>query len=406
MPPQARFLDRRSPPHIATLTLLAGVGAIGMNVFLPSLPSIARHFESDYAVAGLAVSVYLAATAVLQLVYGPLSDRFGRRPALLAGFALMLVGSLVCLHAPSIEWFLAGRVIQGSAIVGLVVSRAAIRDLYGQNDAASMIGYVTMGMALAPMLAPAVGGFLEEAYGWQASFWLMAVAAMVAFGLCFFDAGETNQHKSRSIGDQFRGYPELFRSRRFWGYCAVMAFASGGFFAFLGGAPYVSEVHLKLAPSVYGLYFGITAIGYMLGNFLTGRYAKTAGVETMLQLGTAAVIAGPAIALAFHYAGVNHPAAYFGPLIFLGLGNGMTLPSASAAILSVRPKLAGSAAGLGGSLQIGGGAALSVLAGVILGPDTGPTPLLWLMLATALAARLAMRYTLHVERELQPDDNT
>ncbi len=400
-PTDSRFLDRTTPPTIATLTVLAGVGALGMNVFLPSLPSIARHFGADYAVAGLAVSMYLAATAVFQLVFGPLSDRYGRRPALLWGFALMVAGSVMCLVAPSIEWFLAGRIVQGCGIVGLVVSRAAIRDLYGQTDAASVIGYVTMGMSIVPMVAPAVGGFLEEAFGWQASFWLMVAAAVLGFTMCYADAGETNQHKSASIGAQFKGYPELVRSRRFWGYCGTMAFASGGFFAFLGGAPYVAETHLELKPSVYGLYFGITAFGYMTGNFITGRFAKSLGVATMLRLGNYAMLAGPTLSLLFHYLGVHHPAAYFCPLILLGVGNGMTLPSASAGMISVRPKLAGSAAGLGGSLQIGGGAALSVLAGLILSPQTGPAPLFWLMFATGVAAHLAMRYTLRVEREFE-----
>ncbi|MEM9604887.1 MAG: multidrug effflux MFS transporter [Pseudomonadota bacterium] len=399
-----RFFDRSTPPHVATLVVLAGVGAIGMNVFLPSLPGIARHFDAEYAVAGLAVSLYLAATGALQLVFGPLSDRYGRRPALIAGFVLMLVGSFVCLAAPTIEWFLFGRVVQGCGIVGLVVSRAAIRDLYGQAEAASVIGYVTMGMAVVPMLAPAIGGFLEEAYGWQASFWLMVATAALAVVFCFFDAGETNRHRSDSIGAQFRGYPELVRSRRFWGYCGTMAFASGGFFAFLGGAPYVAETHLGLKPSVYGLYFGITAFGYMAGNYITGRFARSLGVGPMLRYGNATMLAGPALSLAFHYLGVHHPAAYFVPLILLGVGNGMTLPSASAGMISVRPKLAGSAAGLGGSLQIGGGAALSMLAGVLLGPETGPAPLFWLMLATGAAAFFAMRYTLAVEREFEPGD--
>ncbi|MEM6988258.1 MAG: MFS transporter, partial [Pseudomonadota bacterium] len=213
----------------------------------------------------------------------------------------------------------------------------------------------------------------------------------------------TNQHKSTSIGAQFKGYPELIRSRRFWGYCATMAFASGGFFAFLGGAPYVAETHLNLKPSVYGLYFGVTAFGYMAGNYITGRFAKSLGTATMLKYGNAIMIAGPAISLMFHYAGQHHPAAYFIPLMLLGVGNGMTLPSASAGMISVRPKLAGSAAGLGGSLQIGGGAALSMLAGLLLSPETGPAPLFWLMLATGVAAFFAMRYTLIIEREFEPE---
>jgi MFS family permease len=166
----ARFLDRASPPHVLTLVVATSVSALATNVFLPSLPGIARYFDTDYALAQLTVSVYLAATAFVQLGIGPASDRFGRRPVMLVCLGVFLVGSVVAILAPTIELLLAARVLQSFSAAGMVLARAIVRDTVASDQAASRIGYITMGMALVPMVAPVIGGVLEEIHGWQASF--------------------------------------------------------------------------------------------------------------------------------------------------------------------------------------------------------------------------------------------
>ena len=168
-------------PHLVTLVMAAAIGSLAMNIFLPSLPGMAHYFDSDYAIMQLAVSLYLAATAVLQLFIGPASDRFGRRPVMLTCFAIFLVGTLAAVYAPTVEVLLACRLLQAFSSAGMVISRAVVRDTVRTAEAASQIGYITMGMSVVPMIGPMIGGILEEFYGWKASFWLTFGFGVVAF---------------------------------------------------------------------------------------------------------------------------------------------------------------------------------------------------------------------------------
>jgi MFS transporter, DHA1 family, multidrug resistance protein len=385
-------------PHIATLVIAASVGPLAMNVFLPSLPGMARDLETDYALVQLTVSLYLAATALLQLVIGPASDRFGRRPTMLICFMIFLVGSLAAIFAPTIEFLLAARFLQAFSAAGLVLSRAIVRDTVGPDGAASKIGYVTMGMSVVPMIGPAIGGLLDETFGWQSTFVLIFVSGCIAFAIVYFNLNETNHRRTTSMVEQFRAYPDLFRSRRFWGYSLTAAFTSGAFFAFLGGGPFVATEILNLRPAEYGLYFGLLSGGYMIGNFMSGRYSRRVGINAMMMIGSLTSMSGIILCVILFGAGLMHPLALFLPISFVGLGNGMTLPNANAGLVSVRPHLAGSASGLGGALQIGGGAALSVIAGALLSPTSGPWPLIWVMLACTLAGVAATLYVIWVAK--------
>src|SRR5690606_156203 len=165
----SRLLDKRTPPHILTLVAVAATASSATNIFLPSLPGMAQHFSADYGLVQLTVSLDLAATAVLQLGIGPASGRFGRRPVMLVSFAVFCVGTIAAVYAPTIEALLACRVLQAFSAAGLVLSRAIVRDTVGADEAASRIGYITMGMTLGPMIAPLLGGILDEAYGWRST---------------------------------------------------------------------------------------------------------------------------------------------------------------------------------------------------------------------------------------------
>jgi MFS transporter, DHA1 family, multidrug resistance protein len=397
------FLNRKTPPNIATLVVIAGLSALNMNLILPSLPGIATYYQADYALVQLAVSGYLAVTGLLQLIIGPLSDRYGRRPVMVASLAIFLVATALAPFAPTIETFLVIRMLQASVVSGMVLSRAIVRDIVGPEQAASMIGYVTMGMTLAPMIGPVLGGVMEELFGWQSVFGALFLFGVVAFALVLTDLGETNLNRSASMLRQFGAYPELVRSRRFWGYSLTATFASGSFFSFLGGGPFVATTILGLPPSQLGLYFIFIALGYMTGNFFSGRFASQIGINRMMVTGCMIATAGMALALVLFLVGVWHPLSFFGPMLFVGLGNGVTLPSANAGIVSVRPHLAGSASGLGGAMMIGGGAALSALAGAILSVETGPYPLVIVMLVSCIFSVFATLYVIRVENSLAED---
>ncbi|GAK71036.1 putative drug resistance transporter [Agrobacterium rubi TR3 = NBRC 13261] len=388
-----RFLDRSTPPHIATLVLVPGVAALCMNIFLPSLAAMAVHFETDYAVMQFAVSGYLAATALVQLLIGPLSDLYGRRPVLLACIVITVIATVICAVAPNITIFMIGRLLQAVIASGFVLSRAIVRDMVPADRAASMIGYVTMGMSVVPMIGPTIGGFLNDIFGWQATFVLVACCGMAMLLLVFFDLGETNHQKSASFSAQFQAWPRLLRSKRFWGYALTSTFSSGLFFSFLGGAPFVGSVLYELTPAVLGMQFFFMASGYMLGNFFSGRYAERVGISRMMLAGNGIATTGIIAAIALPYLGLNSHYEFFLPLALIGIGNGVTLPSANAGMVNVQPDLAGSASGLGGALTIGGGACLAVLASSLLSKEAGTIPLLLVMLLNAVLALMASSYT-------------
>ncbi|MEL6452712.1 MAG: multidrug effflux MFS transporter [Pseudomonadota bacterium] len=399
-PPKVRFLDRTTPPHISTLILLAGMSAMVMNMFLPSLPNMTAYFDTEYSTMQLSVALYLAVSAVMQTIIGPISDNLGRRKVLMGGLVLFMLATLGCIYAPTAEVFLFFRMCQAVVAVAMVLSRAVIRDLYDQDHSASMIGYVTMGMAVVPMISPGIGGVLDEALGWKSVFWFFFLSGGLLLWLVWADLGETARASSKSLIGQFREYPELLKSPRFWGYSLAAAFCSGSFFAYLGGAPFVGTEVYGMTPSELGFYFGAPAIGYFFGNWLSGRYATTFGVNRMVLWGSVANAFGTSLSLVIILAGYGTPLTFFGLMTFVGLGNGMVIPNATAGMLSVRPHLAGTASGLGGAIMIGGGAALSALAGLLLTPQTGAYPLMMIMTATGIAALLSIGAVYRRERRL------
>ncbi len=390
----------RTPPHIGTLILLSGLSALGMNIFLPSLPGMTAYFQTDYRLMQLSVALYLGVNAVVQLLIGPIADNMGRRPVILWGLVLFLVATLGCLLAPSIELFLLFRMCQAVVVAGMVLGRAAVRDIYPADKSASMIGYVTMGMAIVPMMGPVAGGFLDQIFGWKANFWLLILLGALTLGLTYVDFGETGRKSGKTLVAQFREYPELLRSPRFWGYTLAAAFSSGCFFAYLGGAPFVGTEVYGLDAGLLGIYFGAPALGYLVGNFLSGRFSARVGINRMVLWGCLTCTAGIAVSILVMAAGAGSVETFFGFMTFVGLGNGMALPNATAGSLSVRPHLAATASGLSGATMLGGGAGLSALAGALLSPATGAWPLLVIMLVVAGLSVAAILLVIARERQL------
>lgn len=399
--PPTRFLDRTTPPHLFTLVVLASISALSMNIFLPSLPNMAAYYGVDYRLMQLSVSVYLGFSAVLQLVIGPLSDRYGRRRVLLWGLAFFVLASIGTLVAPTAEIFLLCRAAQAMVATAMTLSRAAVRDMVDEARAASMIGYITMFMSITPMLAPMLGGWLDVTFGWKANFAMLLVAGVLVLALVWADMGETAQPRPSGFLSQMRGYPELLTSPRFWGYVLSSSLASGVFFAYLGGAPFIATEIYGLSPTQIGLYFSATAIGYALGNFLSGRFAVRTGVDRMILAGAWLTLAGLLALGALMALDLATAEIFFGMFFFIGAGNGMVLPGATAGSLSVRPHLAGTASGLGGTIMIGGGAALSALAGAMLTRETGAWPLMAIMIVSSLGALIAILLVIRRARRLE-----
>ncbi len=385
-------------PRLTTLILLSGLSVVSLNMFLPSLSNIAVEFEADYALVNLSIAGYAAMTAALQLVMGPLSDRFGRRPVILAGLAIFCLASLGCSLATDIASFLFFRMMQAAVASGYAVSLAVIRDTSGTQKAASLMGYMAMAWAIAPMLGPMFGGALDELFGWRASFWAFLCFGSAAFALSWFDLHETNKNPSETLRKQFSTYPALFRSRRFWGYALCMAFSNGGFYAFLGGAPLVASVLFDISPARLGVYMGSITAGFIFGSFLAGRFAARHALTTMMIAGRLVACGGLILGLSILLAGVLHEVTLFGACVFFGIGNGITMPSSSSGAMSVRPNLAGSASGLSGALTVSGGAAMSAVTGAVLTVENAAYGMLGMMLLSAVLGLTAALYVVWIDR--------
>lgn len=397
----ARFLDRHSQPHIVTLILLASIGAVTMNMFLPSLPAMATHFNTSTATMGLAVGVYLGASAVFQILSGPLSDMIGRRPIVLWSLAIFIAASVAINFAPNLTTFFILRALQAVAGTTMVLSRAIVRDTTSTEKAGSRIAYVTMGMSIVPMISPVIGGYIETHFGWQGNFWMLGLIGAMCFAIAFMDQGETAPSTSKNAWAQFQQYPALLTSQRFWGYCLASSLGSGAFFAYIGGAPFVGSVIYGLSPQQLGMYFGAPALGYFVGNFLSGRYSTRFGIDTMVTCGLLITLFGLSMSFAISAASLGSAKAFFGFMTLVGLGNGMTIPNATAGMLSIKPELAGTASGLGSAIMIGGGAALSAIAGLQLQSATSDLPLIELMLVSVFAGLLCILYVMHRNKVLK-----
>jgi len=393
-------VTRTTPPTIWTLILLSGLSALGMNIFQPSLPGMAAYFGVEYRLIALSVPLYLAASTVIQIVVGPISDKMGRRPVMMASLVLFLLATLGCIFATTAEGFLAFRMAQAVVATCMVLSRAAVRDMYEGPKAASMIGYVTMGMTVVPMVGPALGGILDQAFGWHANFWLLFAAAAVTLMIFYADFGETATASGKPLIAQFREYPALLRSPRFWGYSLAAGLSSGSFFAYLGGSPFVGTNVYGLNSAQLGIYFSAPALGYFLGNFLSGRYSERFGINAMVFWGAIINIFGVGLSLTITLVGMDSVWTFFGLMCFVGLGNGMAIPNGTTGAISVRPHLAGTAAGLSSAIMIGAGAALSATASWLLVPGSNASPLLEIMFGSGVCGLIAILYVMRRERQL------
>jgi MFS transporter, DHA1 family, multidrug resistance protein len=381
----------RPKPSTLLLVAMTGLGPFTMQILIPSLPVLAATLAVPYATIQLTLTLYLVGVALAQLVYGPLSDRYGRKPLLLGGLVLYLAGSVAAALAPTAAWLIAARVAQAvGGCAGLVLGRAMIRDSYPRERAAVVLGYVSTAMAVAPMLSPIIGSLLHQHLGWRAT-----MLACLLFGLPLLLAVRARLPETLAqpaplpgLGGMLGAYIQLLRIPVFRGYCAITACATSMFFAFAAGGPMVVVQGLGHVPTTYALAMMLVSLGWSSGTFTAARLVSRLGTARMLRIGTLVTTAGGLVALGLPVLATPSLLSFFLPMVLVALGNGMTQPSAIAAAVSVRPMLAGTASGLIGALQMGAGALATVLAGVTEG-GAGIATGAW-MLAGALGAQLGL----------------
>lgn len=348
------------------LTLTVAMGPMATDFYLPSLPALAGYFEAETVIVQLTLSVFLAGFAVAQLVYGPLSDRFGRRPAVLAGFGLFTVASIGCALAGSIEMLIAGRFLQAlGACAGPVLGRTIVRDVYGRDGAARMLAYIGAAMALAPLIGPVIGGYLTVWFGWRANFVVLAAYGATAFLGVFLLLAETNPHigEATSPARMLHNYIGFLRHRVYVGYVLCHTATYSGLFAFISGSPFVFIDVLGLPPNLYGMCFAAAVAGYIAGAIISGRIVRSLGLERMVPLGAAVCAAGGLAMAAIALAGIESVWSVLGPMVVYMFGVGFVLPNAMAGALGPYPTKAGAASALLGFTQM----SIAALVGLAVG---------------------------------------
>lgn len=388
----------RTPPAPTTLFMLAALPPLTLNMIAPSLANIATDLQVDYATISLALGGYLAVTAVAELAIGPVSDRIGRRPVLLAALAIFTIGSIGCAFAPNAAMLLGFRMLQAGAIAGFVLSLAIVRDTEDGPNVARRLGRIGMVMAIAPMLGPVLGSLLDAAVGWRAVFGLYAAVGVGLLWRVWIDLGETLPGPT---GDdpQERQAARLFGEPIFWSYALCTAFSTGAFYIFIAGAPLIAVATFGITTAQLGVFVGSITAGFLIGSFLTARLVPRLAPDAVMLVGRLIASAGMLAGLAILAAGIATPITYFGCTILVGLGNGLTMPNSNAGTMSVRPQLAGSAAGVTGALTLAGGAVLTSLTGVVLTRDPAPEALLLLMVLASFAGLVSASSVLILKKQ-------
>ena len=378
----------------AVLTMLVAITPLSIDMPLPALPDLARALGADVAQAQLVISVFLIGFASAQLVHGPLSDRFGRRRVLLAGIGLYLGASLVCRWASSIEWLIAGRLLQGlGACAGPVLARAIVRDVHSGPRAARILSFIATGMALAPILAPILGGVVLLWSDWRGIFAVLAATSVALLAAVFALVGETNTRPDTSALAPARlagAFVTILGSRAFAGYALTVALGAVGLFAFISGSPFVLIDLLGLAPQQFGLVFGLAVGGGQIaGAFTSSRLTVRIGLDRMMAVGTILYVLGGLAMAALAWTGTTRPAAVVAPMTVFMIGNGMVMPNGMAGAIIPFPRMAGTASALSGFLQMAAGA----LGGVAVGHlhDGTARPMATLIAAAGLGAFLLFR---------------
>jgi DHA1 family bicyclomycin/chloramphenicol resistance-like MFS transporter len=385
---------------VLILALVSGLGPITIHVILPVLPEIQRVFAASSAVTQFTLTLGVFAMAISTIGYGPAADTFGRKPVLVVGLAIFIVGSGICIWAPSIEMLIFGRIVQAvGGAAGMVVSRATIRDMFSREDSARMIGQVMSVVIISPIIAPVIGGFIVQFAGWQYVFILTAVMGGVTLIFALPNIRETrvaNAHTG-SLAQTFRAFPVLLRDPAFLAYAGYAGCGMGMFMVIAGGAPFLIVGVFERSPATFGLFYMLASSSFLVGTVISSRITVRMGLDRMVRIGsTGAMVFALLVPLLF-LAGFNSPWSIFIPGFFMGAFHGLAMPNAQAGAVSVNPQIAGSASGLTMFLQMSIGAAFGQAAGML--PHDSALPVAILIGIAGLGGFVAYNGTMLLARQ-------
>jgi len=389
-----------TPIEIRRRSLLVGYllaqlafGLVAMTICIPSMQEWGALFGADQAKVQLTFSGYVVANGGLQLLYGPLSDRLGRRLMLLIGLALAFAGSVLAAFAPDLDVLIAARILQGAGgAAGMAVGRAMVQDLFQGPERTRVMAYIGMAMGLCPPLATIIGGQVHVRFGWQANFLFLAAVALVLFlagWRCLPAHRPAAGAQPHWLGAMVGSYVRLAHEPAFLSYVVILAMTTATFYAFLGGAPIVLGSY-GVGPDGIGYYIMCIPLSYIAGNYCASRLVRRLGERNMMMVGQSLTIGGLVLMLGLGIAGVNTPMTLALPLVVLGIGHGLLVPAALAGTVGLIPALAGSAAAVAGLMQQMTGAASGYVVGIV--SHEGAVNLGWVMLAFAGFGALAQVY--------------
>jgi len=371
-------------PPFWLLIIISATGPLVLNGVLPANTTIMAEFETNYGTVQLVLSFFLLALLFGQILLGNAADRFGRRPIMLLSLIGFSIGSLLCAVAPNIESLLAARCVQGFfAASSTFLPRAMVRDVFGPEKSASMMGYMTVAMMVAPMFGPAIGGFITDNFSWR-----LMYAGLAAIGtlLCLFSWLIMHETRSASTAASnrtslLRASKDLLQIRAFIACTIMLSGSIGIYYAFLAGSPFVMMEAREYSASEFGAWFAVVPIGYLSGNFIAGRFSERLGINRMIFYGAFPGLFGVCLLWLLSFS--THPLSLFIPMNLVALSNGMSLPNLMSAAMSVRSDLVSSAAGLSGAIQTGFGVVLTFALGLLLTSDDN-----WLNIAVTFSAAL------------------
>jgi DHA1 family bicyclomycin/chloramphenicol resistance-like MFS transporter len=375
---------------LGALVAAYALGPLATQIVTPAVPFVHRDFAIPMAAAQTLISLAFAGIAVMTLVYGPLSDRFGRRPVILVGTALFCAGSLVAALAPSPEVLIVGRIVQAAgSSAGLVLARTVVHDFYGPERSGRVLARVTLVMILVPMLSPGIGGILLDHTSWRAVFWLCALAGAIALSLLASRLPETHRARRTGLGlrDAVRGFGALLRDRGYLAPALFFSFVMAAFFVAQAALPYLIVEVQGGSATEYGVWFAVLCAVYAAGNYLTGRWSgRFTRAQLVLVSGIGCLVPAAAGWVAAGTLGWSTP-TLFVPVVVLSFFGAIAIAPVQAAAVAAQPERSGTASGLMSGMQMAIGACVVQLVG--FSHDGTPYPMFAVLVACALLALAA-----------------
>jgi MFS transporter, DHA1 family, multidrug resistance protein len=353
---QSMFLRPNTLGITAVMALLTAIGPLSTDLYLPSLPAMESALQTSGSKVQLTLSFYLLGFAFGQIFYGPISDRVGRKPTILAGLGLYCLASAACALASSIDVLIAARFVQAfGAAAPIVLARAMVRDMYDGARAGQELSRMGMIMGLVPAVAPVLGGILEPLFGWRSNFWAVLLAGALLTTVVLLKLPETLRERRPeriSVPGILRGFGILLQNKGFRVYVLLAGFIYAGLFCFISGSSFVLQKVYGLSPGNFGLSFGFCVLGFILGTIIAQRIVLTSGMDVTIGYGVLCMAAGGVSMLAWMALGYGHPAEVVLPMTLYTVGLGLALPQVNASSMMPFPDRAGAASSLQGLIQM------------------------------------------------------